>query len=147
GCWTGEREREVGRRAFRWRRRKDRCREEKHHGKAGGGVSKTKESAAHENLQSRQGTVCAATSGCMSESAKSEPSHPLGTTLAQALGARRSARLKTIVRYTGLPPEVNGHGLASGRGLCLAHRARCAAAIRARAAALSLRRFRGRIPR
>jgi acyl-CoA reductase-like NAD-dependent aldehyde dehydrogenase len=26
--------------------------------------------------------------------------------LSQALGARRSARVRTIVRYTGLPPEV-----------------------------------------
>jgi hypothetical protein len=30
----------------------------------------------------------------------------MGTDLARALGARRSARLKAVVRHTGLPPEV-----------------------------------------
>jgi len=42
----------------------------------------------------------------MAATAKSDPDPPLGTDLARALGARRSARLKAVVRHTGLPPEV-----------------------------------------
>ena len=37
--------------------------------------------------------------------AKSEPVHSLGIELARALGARRSARLRAVMRQTGLAPE------------------------------------------
>src|SRR3954453_5633634 len=42
----------------------------------------------------------------MTSTAKSEPNISIGSDLSRALGARRSARLKAVVRYTGLPPEV-----------------------------------------
>ena len=38
--------------------------------------------------------------------ARKGPDHTFAADLARALGARRTARLKTVMRYTGLPPEV-----------------------------------------
>src|SRR2546423_5952845 len=42
----------------------------------------------------------------MAMTAKAKPHIPVGLDLSRALGARRSARLKAVVRDTGLPPEV-----------------------------------------
>src|SRR5437868_15008521 len=41
----------------------------------------------------------------MANEAKSSPHPVLPSQLAVALGARRSARLRAVVRHTGLPPE------------------------------------------
>jgi hypothetical protein len=41
----------------------------------------------------------------MSTLARQRPTHPLAPALARALGARRSARLRGIVKRTGLPAE------------------------------------------
>jgi hypothetical protein len=42
----------------------------------------------------------------MASTARSDPDPALAVDLARALGARRSARLRAVVRHTGLPPEV-----------------------------------------
>src|SRR5689334_17155171 len=42
----------------------------------------------------------------MASAAKLDPDPALGVDLARALGARRTARLRAVVRHTGLPPEV-----------------------------------------
>ncbi len=42
----------------------------------------------------------------MRTSANPGPHHELATDLAQALGARRTARLRTLMRQTSLPAEV-----------------------------------------
>src|SRR3954470_8914478 len=41
----------------------------------------------------------------MSTTAKRSPTPSLPTALSQAIGSRRSARLRAIIRRTGLPPE------------------------------------------
>jgi hypothetical protein len=38
--------------------------------------------------------------------AKSKPTHAMSTLLAKALGARRTARLRGVMRFTGLPAEA-----------------------------------------
>ena len=42
----------------------------------------------------------------MVNKARREPQHALSGPLARALGARRAARLRAVVRLTGLPPEA-----------------------------------------
>lgn len=42
----------------------------------------------------------------MANLAKNKPTHAVGPDLAKALGVRRANRLKSIVKHTGLPPEV-----------------------------------------
>jgi hypothetical protein len=42
----------------------------------------------------------------MKNLAKNTPAQALGPDLAKALGVRRANRLKSIVKYTGLPAEV-----------------------------------------
>ena len=64
-----------------------------------------RKSAAHKT-SSRQVRSVLNTSRRMAQLAKSEPVPALAGELSRALGARRSARLRTVVRDTGLPPEV-----------------------------------------
>ena len=42
----------------------------------------------------------------MANLAKNKPTHAVAPDLAKALGVRRANRLKSIVKHTGLPPEV-----------------------------------------
>src|SRR5882762_4738122 len=42
----------------------------------------------------------------MTDSAKNRPGQALTPDLARAVGVRRANRLRTIVKHTGLPPEV-----------------------------------------
>ena len=42
----------------------------------------------------------------MTNKAKTDPISTLAPDLSRALGVRRSARLQSVVRHTGLPPEV-----------------------------------------
>jgi len=42
----------------------------------------------------------------MTDLAKNKPAQALTPDLARALGVRRASRLRAIVKYTGLPPEV-----------------------------------------
>ena len=42
----------------------------------------------------------------MKNPARNTPAHAIAPELAKALGVRRANRLKTIVKYTGLPAEV-----------------------------------------
>src|SRR6266446_884120 len=42
----------------------------------------------------------------MTDSAKNRPGQALTPDLARAVGVRRASRLRTIVKHTGLPPEV-----------------------------------------
>src|SRR3954468_8882673 len=42
----------------------------------------------------------------MANLAKNKPTHAVASDLARALGVRRANRLKSIVKHTGLPPEI-----------------------------------------
>src|SRR5205814_6399569 len=51
-------------------------------------------------------TVCYHTSLRMVNKARMEPRPNISATLTRALGARRAARLRGVIRLTGLPPEA-----------------------------------------